>query len=201
MINFNELLGICEYDIEETEKRIRETFEELGLEMPEDLAERAMNLMEGSKISRNMQDEYIDCMLQAATEALETKVRPLIPTIETYCNGADSRFSLPNEGDKNVIRACMSNPTLDTEFVEWLECELCSTGDRDLMEVVKNDVLCDALNELRGKGGSLLLSTQKYSEEEIMAKEQECLDNPSDVKKIFFRSVDGNIWMSSVTGS
>ncbi len=193
MINFLDLLGIHEYDIEVTEQRIKDMFEDLTLDEPDDLAERTMQLLCEREITDNLGNQIIDCMLEAAAGALKDMVAPFKPAIETYCNGADSRFSLLYESDKNVIRAAKTNPNLDIKFVEWLGDEL--ADDRDLMDVINNDALCDALYELRDNGGRLIWDEGfEFSEAEIDRREQECLDNPHDTSKIFFMSASGKIW-------
>ncbi len=196
-INFLDLLSIHENDIEVTEKRISETFKGLNLCEPDDLAERTMQYLCEQEITEDLGNQIIACMLEAAQGALLETVAPFEPKIETFCNGADSRFSLLYESDKNIIKAWKSNPNLDIEFVEWLANEL--ADDCDLEEVVKNDTLCDALYELRDEGGHLVIDdVAEYSNEEIEAKEQECLANPSDASKIFFMGVSGNLWISDL---
>ena len=117
MINFLDLLGIHEWDIEVTERRIRDAFEDLYLDEPAELAERTMQLLCEREITEDLGNQIIDCMLNAAAGALEDMVAPFKPDIELFCNGADSRFSLLYESEKDIIRAAKTNPNLDIELL------------------------------------------------------------------------------------
>lgn len=193
-MDFLDCIGIHSWDIDSTEERIEDSFREMGLDYPEDLAEITANRLCGVVITEGMGDIIITVMLEAAEEILREKVSPYVPKIETYVNGADSRFSV-NEESADIIRLATENH-IEYGFAAWLYDVIPDFEDWE--SVMMGSVrLLDALGNLREAGGKLVWSLKEeieMTEDRIDEKCRECLENPEDITKIIFWGQTGRIW-------
>lgn len=193
-MSFLNRIGIYPWDIDTTEERIEDAFKEVGLDYPEDLAEKTMNRLCGKEFTEEMGNTIIEAMLETAEKILLNMVSPYVPKIETYVNGADSRFSV-NEKSADIIRLATENH-VEYGFAAWLYDVI--TDFEDWESVIMGSVrLLDALGNLREAGGKLVWSTKEeieMTEDQINEKCRECMENPEDITKIFFYGQTGRIW-------
>ena len=194
MINFLDLLGIHEYDIEVAEETITDELEYLGLNSEaNDLAERTMQYLCEREITEDLGNTIIDCMLEAAAGIVEEKLGERLE-MELCCNGAASSFMILDQDVREAMHFA-SSYDLDYNFVKWLRNTI--TEPKDFETVLEVEELRPALENLYNEGGSLVWSDRnevELTDEEINQRSLDCEANPNDTSKIFFEGYSGKIW-------
>ncbi len=197
MVDFLDLLGIHELDIEVTDSRITDELAYVGLENEAgELAERTMQYLCEREITEDLGNTIISCMLEAAAGIVEERLG-FRPEMELYCNGADSHFSILDQDVREAMHFA-DFYDLDYEFVKYLRDEIPNPEDFEYV-LDGNADLISALDNLRENGGSLVWSYRDelgLTDEEIFAKEEECVANPNDTAKVFFEGPSGQVWES-----
>lgn len=194
-INFLDLLGIHQYDIETSESIINDELEYLGIEGNE-LALRTIQYLCEETITEDLGNTIISCMLEAAAGMVTDKLGGERPEMELYCNGACSCFSVLDHDVRESLHYA-NKCGLDYAFVRWIREKIPDTTDFEDFVERSDDVHMQVLQNLYEADGNLCWSYKsEMSEQEIEAREKECLENPDDIEKAFLVGASGKIWES-----
>lgn len=194
-INFLDLLGIHQYDIETSEGIINDELEYLGIEGNE-LALRTIQYLCEETITENLGNTIIYCMLEAAAGMVTDKLGGERPEMELYCNGACSCFSVLDHDVRESLHYA-NKCGLDYAFVRWIREKIPDTTDFEDFVERSDDSHIQVLQSLYEADGNLCWSSgSEMSEQEIEAREKECLENPDDIEKAFLLGASGKIWES-----
>lgn len=193
-----DLLGVHQYDIEVTKKRIIVALEEIHC-YTDDLAKLTAENLTGQAITEDLGNQVIEAMLEAAKDiAVEhaSMEYGYDLEVETYCNGADSRFTIAQR-DIDILKATHDNEYIDAETIIWLYDNF---NFQDFKEITGNSEFHQLLSILdhlsEEERESLSWEDPKECEltnSEIEEKEREMYEE--EHSKVFFMApISGQIW-------
>ena len=201
-MSFLDLLGIHEYDILIAKDRIWDVLEEINCDT-NDLVQLTCEKLVGEEITEDMGNQIIAAMLEAGKEIATDYARGLgyeNLEIETYCNGADSRFSI-NQDDIDILNAIndlIVFPGIDVNTIIWLHKNLLPRDFDEIIRSAECGQLLSILNAL-SEDERDQLGWESYEEcgltdSEIDEREKAMMSDPDDHSKIFFMTPEGQIW-------
>lgn len=180
---------IHQWDIEVTVGRIRDAFDELGLDYG-DLEENTVKNLIGQRITEDMSNQIIEAMLEAAKSMLLDQVSPYEPEIEIYCNGADSRFDI-SENDRDIIQT-VKETGLDWEYVAWLRKQI--PYYKDFRGFIENDDIYNKALQYLMETETDLIWDEPDKNTDTEKLEEAYLVNPYNLDKVYLLGASGKCY-------